>query len=321
MSVTNLMLENVNDLDPTEQFCRIGRDILDSEELTNEVYEIFLAMIPRRRGWHGRAGQSRHEFHVSDLALMYRLGPYVLCTPRVAFTRTVDIVTDGWPGVSVTAEITELQRPHEGKREISVHLIRPIDKFPRKAGTLGHCARRYRMTEFWSVEGEPEIEHEGGTTYFGIRKDGRVVPVLWGRRAYSKAWQHAYGTVWPATNINQWADAKYLWLCETSEDVGIGRRPLRLRLGVSAEHIKSLFYARTLPRTETGRKRPILHWVRAHQRRLAEGIDIDIRPHLRGITEFPLDGLNFRITQPDKEATRLMDIPTVGKAWEMYRAH
>ena len=95
-------------------------------------------------------------------------------------------------------------------------------------------------------------------------------------------------------------DSRHLWRVETAERVVGGRHKTPLRLGVSVEHVKSLFYARQAPLTESGRRRPILHWVRAHQRRIAAGIDIDVRKHLRGIEAFEMDGFAFRITQPTK---------------------
>lgn len=70
--------------------------------------------------------------------------------------------------------------------------------------------------------------------------------------------------------------------------------------GVQEEQMKSLFYARSLPMTETGRKRPLIHWVRSHRRRLKAGIDINIKEHLRGIKDFEMYGTVFEITNPAK---------------------
>lgn len=46
-------------------------------------------------------------------------------------------------------------------------------------------------------------------------------------------------------------------------DEGCGKASL----GCTADEVKSLLYARQLPMTATGRKRPILHLVAAHRRR------------------------------------------------------
>jgi hypothetical protein len=72
------------------------------------------------------------------------------------------------------------------------------------------------------------------------------------------------------------------------------------RLSVFDEEIKSLFYARDLNPTATGRKKPLLHWVRAHHRRLKNGTEIDISEYLRGDTKFNLLGMDLEIISPVK---------------------
>jgi hypothetical protein len=89
-------------------------------------------------------------------------------------------------------------------------------------------------------------------------------------------------------------DRRYLWNVAAKEGIA------KATFGVYPEQIKSLFYAREMPMTETGRKRPILHWVASHQRRLKNGIDIDIEKHLRGVNEFVYQGTKFIITRPTK---------------------
>lgn len=90
-------------------------------------------------------------------------------------------------------------------------------------------------------------------------------------------------------------DRKYLWNVTALEEEA------KATFGVYEEQIKSLLYARSLPLTETGRKRPILHWVNCHKRRIASGTDVDVQKHLRGITEFEMNGTLFQITHPMKQ--------------------
>lgn len=96
------------------------------------------------------------------------------------------------------------------------------------------------------------------------------------------------------------ADRKFLWLVETSEPLLNGHSKAKMQFGVDAEMVKSLFYARDIPITATGRLRPILHWVEAHKRRVREGLTVGVIKHLRGIEEFSMGGLEFKITQPKK---------------------
>ena len=65
------------------------------------------------------------------------------------------------------------------------------------------------------------------------------------------------------------------------------------------EEIKSLLYARSLPMTDTGRKRPILHLVEAHTRRLRNGTDINIDTFLRGTQIIDMYGTRFTVRPPE----------------------
>lgn len=94
-------------------------------------------------------------------------------------------------------------------------------------------------------------------------------------------------------------DRRYFWDVQATEEFWDGL-PAKAHFSIDKEYVKSLFYARSLPETDKGRLRPILHWVRAHKRRMKEGIDIDINKHLRGIDAFNMHGLNFSINAPRK---------------------
>jgi hypothetical protein len=68
---------------------------------------------------------------------------------------------------------------------------------------------------------------------------------------------------------------------------------------VDYEQIKSLFYARDAPVTQTGRLRYIKHWVRSHQRRVGEGTDFtNIPKHLRGEENITIGTTRFKIIHP-----------------------
>jgi hypothetical protein len=97
-------------------------------------------------------------------------------------------------------------------------------------------------------------------------------------------------------------DFRFLWTVETAERVLGNDQTTPIRLGVTVDVVRSLFYARTAPMSEAGRRRPILHWVQAHQRRTRLGTSVDIAKHMRGVTEFEMGGFPFRITEPVKRA-------------------
>lgn len=95
-----------------------------------------------------------------------------------------------------------------------------------------------------------------------------------------------------STALQAQADRRFCW--EIAADEGFAKASL----GCTAEEVKSLLYARQLPVTATGRKRPILHLVAAHRRRMKEGIDVDIKPFLRGVAEVTMDGTRFKVRAP-----------------------
>ncbi len=88
------------------------------------------------------------------------------------------------------------------------------------------------------------------------------------------------------------ADRKFCWGITANESNATAT------IGCSKEEIKSLLYARSLPLTATGRKRPILHLVEAHRRRLKNGIDINIDNFLKGVASVEMDGTKFTVVPP-----------------------
>jgi hypothetical protein len=98
--------------------------------------------------------------------------------------------------------------------------------------------------------------------------------------------------LWASTALQFCADKRFCWNIIAEE----GRA--RVTLGAEKEEIKSLLYARDLPQTATGRKRPVLHLVESHKRRLKSGTDIDITPFLRGTQKVEMGGTVFSVIPP-----------------------
>lgn len=289
------------------EFAEIGEDIIESEDLTNKIYETFISMMVK--GWRAsNDATNKSEFNCSDIGIVYKIGPYIPCVKRLSYTRRVDLNVDGTPGVRVTANTLP--------GDICVDLIRPFVP-PRHVSFLKKPRKTYKYIAFRKGKNE---EMDAWVLYFGIADSGEIISSVNSQMFYFKPWViHGAQQLYPALSMNAWSDSRYLWVATTSEDVGYGSgNPLKLRLGLNKEHIKSLFYARSLPMTETGRKRPILHWVRSHQRRIREGVDIDISAHLRGIFTFKMDGLWFEITQPNKEMLRGAEPETIKEAFRLY---
>lgn len=281
------------------EFMRIGSNVVESEDLTNKLYEFYLALIST--GWVG-AEKGYGAGSIADIGHAYQQGFYYPCVERVVLTSQIDIDNDGLPeyaGFIDDASASEGMMFHAARRAA----------IPRGwASPLRGTS--YLGTLFYRLHVEGKHKKELGTDPLQLQTWPSVVDHLTGRviAAIANGRQHTgFGAmslqstaVWVAITLNAWADRLHLWNIETSEPVISKDWRTPLRLGVSEEHVKSLFYARETPVTETGRKRPILHWVQAHQRRLQAGIDVDVRRHMRGVIEFEMAGFPFRITNPVK---------------------
>jgi hypothetical protein len=135
--------------------------------------------------------------------------------------------------------------------------------------------------------------------YAFLQKNGKTIPLLHRNPQYfpypdELYREAAYSSIRLALSINFFDDRKYLWNVQAKE------QKARVLFGVYPEQIKSLFYARDAPVKDSGRKRPILHWVSEHKRRMRNGIDVNIDKYLRGVTVFEMNGTEFEITTPQK---------------------
>ena len=183
---------------------------------------------------------------------------------------------------------------------------------PNKCDVNG---RKYRLINIWYRNDRIE----GICNYFVMTPDGKIVssyrivqdydPIT-GRCNFlrkDEAWLKARDTTgdyWGCEDkvsllanvtLQFYQDRKYLWNVLAKEGIA------KATFAVHPEQVKSLFYSRELPMTDSGRKRPILHWVKAHQRRMKEGIEFDVKDHLRGTSEFVYNGTKFEIINPFKE--------------------
>lgn len=212
-------------------------------------------------------------------------GIYIAPNDRLTLDSAYWHDIDGLPEYAAWAGRCE--RPNDGdtlRGYIEIHALYRVPRPPigcRIPGTGFAAFYRYL-----SLYPQADKGVEGYGDYVALTKSGRVVGNVGGQ---SKA-----NAFYAAATLNFCADSKFLW------NVLAHERGSNVTFGVHQEQIKSLFYARSLPVTESGRRRPILHWVQAHRRRMREGTDVDISKHLRGIEAFEMDGTTFTITNPTK---------------------
>lgn len=290
------------------EFLRFGRTIFESEDLLGKLYDIYASL--NVQGWVNHTTQPSSS---RDIFQAYVDGFYLPCTERVVLSGQVDLKNDRLPEYAGLILFEGLQ--DEGS--ITFVNTQKLDA-TRNGVAFMPQATPLASTVMWR-EGDAITRADAKalgsgdllqfhTAYISLMPDGRLLPAR--EMGVPKTMRRHTGSdamfcQVTAATINAWEDRRYVWLVNTDEHV-IGRSDRRtpLQLGVDEGHVKSLFYARSLPVTDTGRKRPILHWVRAHQRRMKAGVDIDVRKHLRGNERFEMGGFNFAITQPRKEAKR-----------------
>lgn len=146
----------------------------------------------------------------------------------------------------------------------------------------------------------------GERRFFTVTKTGDVVPCQqhipnfsrsseFGGRvsnlSHDKKWMNETST-WASMALQLLADKQHCWTITAQE------KTAKAHLGAMPEEIKSLLYARSLPMSATGRKRPILHLVEAHKRRVKNGIDIDVTAFLRGVRVVEFGGTAFKVNPP-----------------------
>lgn len=155
---------------------------------------------------------------------------------------------------------------------------------------------------------------EGERFFFTVSKGGEVIacdvryPAVRGYSSGSpsKFLRHdpahlRQREIWASVAMQMIADRRFCWVITGEE------KSARAHLGCMQEEVKSLLYARSLPMTNTGRKRPILHLVEAHKRRIKNGVDVDVSAFLRGQQVVEIGGTLFRVSPPEsmrKEVSR-----------------
>lgn len=262
-------------IETTEKhFGSVGIDFFESDQMTDEIYSLLLDQMH----------EVYHSPKLRDHGNVFLNGIYMPCCKRDFFISTTDPANDGAP------RKCSLYNPDDK----SMIYVERINRSPKHYGFLG-TGIKYRLV---CVHTDDLGKRKAWELFFQIKNNGDIRPaILIGGPESHKV--PSFVTQQASLVINACADSDFLWECEIEEPI-LGSYPTKLKLGMNSEQIKSLFYARTLPVTESGRKRPIIHAVQSHKRRIKEGIDVNIKKHTRGVSLINLDGLDFKITPPKR---------------------
>lgn len=266
---------------------------LESEELTDTAINGLLLIMNRASR---PVGMRMEDCDISDYAPLATYGMLFPWKNRLTLAGEVDLVNDVLPDTVVIGYIPK----EHGSYASCLYATQWRKRVPPRGGLKGAIAiyrvgriEGYNKLSRSLVKNSLDMESLVSAGFAAVMPDGTCVGCdidggnwpFWGRLL--------------AHNVGLYNDAQLFWEVRAVEEWELAV-PARVRFAVDVEYIKSLFYARSLPMTEKGRLRPILHWVRAHQRRLREGVDIDIKKHLRGVDAFEMHGVNFEIGRPRK---------------------
>ncbi len=150
--------------------------------------------------------------------------------------------------------------------------------------------QRYEMAQYWAQPVGPSLLQNW---YFILDRQGRPHLAAGGASLNDEARELKLRLEETFVGALQFcADRRHQWTITAANSVS------HVSVGAYPEAVKSLLYARSLPLSDSGRKRPILHLVAAHHRRVSVGIDIDIDPFLRGTREVEMDGIRYSVQAP-----------------------
>lgn len=290
----------------------IGESVscLDSEDMINRAYSGLLACMSMVEPNKGDTividtcnGNRKRDF---DTFSPLKEGIYIPGSKRnywVGYVDPVDFPLPETGCVFIQSGYTEV--------DFAFITIKRIKKLPKK--TVCQCKKpKYVYKAFNFYTRNPKLgNHFCSESYFAIGENGEVYTVVDLLKLRDPVYNTAKTLFFDNENISNFsagaisllADRRYIWNIRTSEPFTINDAPATavVNFGVEEEMVKSLVFARDEPLTPSDRKRPILHWVRSHKRRLANNIDINIQKHLRGITDFKMGELDFQITEPVKK--------------------
>lgn len=282
-----------------QEFFSADQFPLDDEGIADTAINAMLLVMNNST----RPAANLKTTRIEDYAPLVASGVRFPWKDRIALSNCIDTINDELPrftAIGLTRREKTIFAQAVGCATVD---FKSLPKFAKVA--LHGADAVYRSTYIKGFDGlsrgmadrssnDIETVTDGG--YAGVMPDGYVVGVDdYGRMSTWHGALLAY-----AVSIHN--DRRYFWEVTATEAFWDGH-PAKAMFSIDEEYVKSLFYARSVPLTTTGRLRPILHWVSSHKRRLEKGIDIDVKKHLRGIDSFVMHGVNFCITEPRRPTT------------------
>lgn len=271
---------------------------LDDEEIADTAINAMLLVMN-----NSTRATTNKMTRIEDYAPLVVSGVRFPWKDRVALSNWIDTLNDDLPrftSIGLTRRAKSIFAQAVGCATVDFKSLPTFAKVALRGADAVYRATYIKgfdgLSRGMACRGSNDIETVIDGGYAGVMPDGYVVGVDdYGRMSKWHGSLLAYA-------VSIYNDRRYFWEVTATEEFW-DEYPAKAMFSIDEEYIKSLFYARSVPLTATGRLRPILHWVSSHKRRLKEGIDIDVKKHLRGIDSFVMHGVNFGITEPSRPTT------------------
>lgn len=283
----------------------VNEDFWREEDFENTVSSALIACFETKTK-KNRGAAPADRLNKDRIAVIRKEGPYIASNSRFIEARNngnwyFDLAVDPLPVKGLYAFRPDgLVAKDNPNAYLCAQYIRQVDSLgrywhKRSSGTLYEML--VLVAESNAIAGERR--------FFTVTKDGEVVSCSqkipnnpkyqFGSRItfleHDVKWLHET-SVWASVTLQALADKRHCWTITAQE------QSARAHLGCMQEEVKSLLYARSLPMTSTGRKRPILHLVEAHKRRMRNGTDVDVTAFLRGQQTVEIGGTVFAVIPP-----------------------
>lgn len=284
----------------------MSKDVLDywaGDDFENNVASALIACY-ETKPIKNRGCPPEDRMTEERLQALRNIGPYVASNSRLMVNdNSFDMVNDTLPSTGCMGFAVDgnaaLTQNHPDAYFASIYV--------KKASALGKRWHKRKSGELYEMTTLIARTRgiAGERSFFTVTKDGEIVSCdvhIASVRGYVpgvKQTTLGHGDeyllereTWASATLNSEADRRFCWTITAKE------AEAKVHLGCMKEEVKSLLYARELPMTATGRKRPVLHLVEAHKRRMKAGTDINVDSFLRGVQTVEIGGTQFTINPP-----------------------
>lgn len=296
-----------------------AQDSWTTDSFEDMVTRAFIAVYERKINPHFSSKGNIYGFFPEDVASIRKIGLTVPAPDRVFWRPgdASDIDFVGCPSAcalvlgATDGKSWGVEDGDELKSYCRINAFSRLDRLPpfmkRKAS-----GEPYRFSMMHPQESEDMIAYKQYVTV--DKSKGRSFicsPSWWDKdpRPVSKGELiNNVKTEFETLMMLQFAtDMKYQWTIQAVDS------ETSVTVGCTTENVKSVLYARSLPVAPSGRKRPILHLVHAHKRRVALGTEISIADFLRGTKEIQMNGMKYVVRAPKVLVDRIASCKPASK--------